>query len=156
MQIPLAPGGMRGLARCFTLQVTLGASLLSGLCHALVIAGIIGVGIQSLRTGQSLQFIWPILITTGLNYSVNIAIGALGLYRAGKSQLLWSVPFMPFYWLVLIVPSWMAIIDLFTDPYNWRKTTHGVTHMRPTTQSEVSIEQNTASSPLVITPSHLN
>lgn len=156
MQAPLAPGGAKGIARFFTLQITLGASLLSGLFHALIIAGVIGAALQSVRIGHNFHIPWPILITTVLSYSVNITIGALGIYRAGKPQLLWSVPFMPFYWLMLIVPSWIAVIDVFKSPHHWRKTAHGLTHMRPSKQSEISIDPNTPAQPLVITPSHLN
>ena len=131
MKAPFAPGKWHGAARLFTLQITLGASLLSGLFHSLIVAAVIGALLQSFLMGHALPLYPAIIGATLFCYAVNIAIGAVGICKAGKFQLLWAVPFMPFYWLVLIVPSWMAVSDLCLRPFHWRKTSHGLTHMQP-------------------------
>ncbi|WP_371396902.1 glycosyltransferase family 2 protein [Fretibacter rubidus] len=131
MKAPFAPGGRRGAAKLFTLQITLGASLLSGLFHSLIVAALIGALLHCIFTGQHPPLYPPIIGVTLFSYGVNIAIGAVGVCKAGKRQLLWAVPFMPLYWFVLIVPSWMAVTDLILRPFHWRKTSHGMTHMRP-------------------------
>ena len=131
MGSPLSGGWRRAL----TLQLTLGLSLLSVFFYAPVMValalwllaqalGVVSLGVPPLFLGA-----------LGFSLLCGMAVGALGAWRAGKRDLLWSVATMPVYWLLLFPPLCRAIWELRTNPYYWHKTEHGVTGARPKTPS---------------------
>ncbi|MEM7728154.1 MAG: glycosyltransferase family 2 protein [Pseudomonadota bacterium] len=127
MNAPLSGGWRRALM----LQLTLGVSLLSVLFYApvlltlslLLVAGAMGI---------TDAVVPPVYIATfGTSILCGMAAGAVGAVRAGKPRLLWQVPFMPLYWLLLFPPLMQAIVELQTRPFHWHKTEHGVTGAPP-------------------------
>ena len=125
-----APGA-GGWRRALMLQLTIGLSLLSVAFFAPVmlalalwvladLSGIVDGGLRPLFLGA-----------LGLSLCAGMAVGALGAVRVGKPHLLWSVPVMPLYWLLMFPPLLRAFRELRTDPYRWHKTEHGVTGARP-------------------------
>jgi cellulose synthase/poly-beta-1,6-N-acetylglucosamine synthase-like glycosyltransferase len=136
MDQPLAPGGMRGLKRQLTLQLTLGTVLLAGLLHTPICAGlVVWAGYHFLAEGH---FGLPdiVYISMGLGYGSGICLGIAGALRTKKPQLLLSVCLMPVYWLLLFVPAWRAVSELSTRPYYWSKTEHGLSNMTPHPKAE--------------------
>lgn len=127
MDQPFAPGGLAGLKRQLTLQLTLGTVLLAGLLHTPVCLGVLGwAGYQLVTTGTFT--LSPLLyLSLGLGYGSGLIIGLIGALRAGKPALIKSVPVMPLYWLLLFIPTWRAVYDYYKRPYYWSKTTHGLT-----------------------------
>ena len=71
----------------------------------------------------------PPIYLSALGFSLfsGMAISGLGAIRAGQRHLLWHLPFMPLYWLILFPPLIQAIIEMRTRPFHWHKTAHGVT-----------------------------
>ena len=131
MRAPLAPGGLRGLARFFTLQLTLGLTLISALFHLPVMAG---VGIYCLYqslSGAPIYIPIPFLVSLGISYGAGMTIGVVGALRAQKPALLLSVPFMPFYWFALCAPTLRALWELRRNPFHWHKTEHGISPLQP-------------------------
>ena len=127
MQAPFAPGGLRGAARFFTLQLTLGLTIINALFHLPVMAGA-GVYILYLKiAGQTVNIPAPFIISLCLSYGAGMYIGAEGAIRSGKPALLLSVPFMPLYWFALCAPTLRALWELKRNPFHWHKTEHGVT-----------------------------
>lgn len=123
---PFLPRGFRGIARFFTLQLTLGLTLMSAFFHlpALLIFTIIWA--SKFISGQSFHVPLPFWVSLGVSYSIGILIGIVGAIRAGKPHLIPSALFMPFYWLALFPPALQALWDLRRRPYHWHKTQHGV------------------------------
>ena len=57
---------------------------------------------------------------------VFIAIGVAGCCRRRCFRLLpWAV-LMPFYWLLISLGAWKGLWQLFTKPFYWEKTRHGL------------------------------
>lgn len=126
MRAPFAPGGFRGFARFFTLQLTLGLTLVSALFHLPVMAGVGIYCFHQYLAGQAIQIPMPFLLSLAISYGAGMMIGAVGALRAGKPALLLSVPFMPLYWFALCAPTLRAFWELRRNPFHWHKTEHGV------------------------------
>ncbi|MGB3456255.1 MAG: glycosyltransferase family 2 protein [Litorimonas sp.] len=127
MNAPLSGGWRRALM----LQLTLGVSLLSVAFFAPVVVGLTllllagALGVTDVRVP-------PVyLLTLGFSMVCGMSAGALGAVRAGQPRLLWHVPLMPLYWMLLFPPLVRAIAELRTRPFHWHKTEHGVTGAPP-------------------------
>lgn len=57
----------------------------------------------------------------------------LGMKRRGLFALSGWLLTMPFYWLLLTLAAWWALLDLLRNPFHWHKTEHGLarTSRRP-------------------------
>lgn len=131
MHAPFAPGGFRGLARFFTLQLTLGLTLISALFHLPVMAGVSLYCLYQYLSGAPIHIPAPFLASLAISYGAGMLIGCVGAVRAGKPALLLSVPFMPFYWFALCAPTLQALWELRSNPFHWHKTEHGVSPQMP-------------------------
>jgi glycosyltransferase XagB len=49
----------------------------------------------------------------------------LGAVRRKAWGLLWAVPFIPVYALLISIAAWWALLDWMVSPYHWHKTEHG-------------------------------
>jgi hypothetical protein len=49
-----------------------------------------------------------------------------GLSRRGMRGVAWVLLTIPVYWMLLSIAAWRALIQLFTAPYYWEKTEHGL------------------------------
>ncbi len=126
MARPLAPNGIKGLSRFFTLQLTLGITLLSSLFYAPVVMGLPIIGFILLWAGVPLDISLTYGLTFAFSMSIGCLIGAVGAYRAKKPNLIKSVVFMPIYWLLVFSPLLRAIKELRGQRFHWHKTRHGV------------------------------
>jgi len=127
MRAPFAPGGVRGFMRFFTLQLTLGLTLISALFHLPVMAGVFIFGLYQYLSGQPIFIPMPFLVSLGVSYGAGMIIGIIGALRSKKPALCLSVPFMPIYWFALCAPTLRALWELRRTPFHWHKTNHGVT-----------------------------
>ncbi len=131
MRAPFAPGGWQGIARFFTLQLTLGLTLISALFHLPVMSGVAIYCLIQYLSGASPNIPAPFIASLAISYSAGMLIGAIGAIRAGKPSLLLSIPFMPLYWLALCAPTIRALWELRGNPFHWHKTEHGITPLIP-------------------------
>ncbi len=131
MRAPFAPGGVQGLARFFTLQLTLGLTLLSALFHFPVMAAAGIYCLYQYMAGAPIAIPLPFIISLGISYGAGMIIGAVGAVRAKKLALLMSVPFMPLYWFALCGPTLRALWELRSNPFHWHKTEHGISTLPP-------------------------
>jgi cellulose synthase/poly-beta-1,6-N-acetylglucosamine synthase-like glycosyltransferase len=112
-------------------QAFMGGILLSMLVHPIFY---IVVGLQiwqghlfmPMETAIGIWFWWIASINLALGYSTSILVGALSVVRRGRWRLALSSLAMPFYWLLISVAGYRAIIQLARRPYIWEKTKHGV------------------------------
>ena len=140
MNAPLS-GGWR---RVVMLQLTLGVSLLSIAFYApvLLFLGLWSVG----HAAGVVEAELPRVFLGALGFSLlsGMAVGALGAWRSGQRRLLWHVPFMPLYWLLLFPPLLVALWELRSNPFHWHKTEHGVTGARPDDPDDPSAPSDAA------------
>lgn len=120
-----------GWRRALMLQLTLGLSLMSVLFYAPVILYLSLYAFASMS--GVIEGPMPSLYLGALGYSLvcGMAVGAVGAIRAGQKRLLFHVPLMPIYWLLLFPPFMAALYELRTRPFHWHKTEHGVTAAPP-------------------------
>ncbi len=126
MRAPFMPSGFRGIVRFFTLQLTIGLTLISAMFHLPALLFFAALWAHQWVSGQPVHIPLPFLLSLGISYSVGILIGMVGAVRARKPYLVVSAVFMPLYWLALFPPTLQAIWDLRRRPFHWHKTEHGV------------------------------
>ena len=54
-----------------------------------------------------------------------IGLPAIGLRRRGLLRLWPYLPLLPFYYALVSVAAWLALVELAVDPFKWNKTKHG-------------------------------
>ena len=126
MAKPFAPGGIRGILRFFTLQLTLGITLLSILFYTPVVLGLPIFALALWWVSVPLDIGLAYSLTFIFSISIGCLIGMVGAHRAGKEKLIRSALSMPFYWLLLFAPAIRAISELKGKRFLWHKTRHGV------------------------------
>jgi hypothetical protein len=55
-----------------------------------------------------------------------MAVGFLAARRRGYRGLLLQVLLMPFYWLLIPVAAYRAVLQFMTARFEWEKTEHGL------------------------------
>ena len=123
MRSPLQGGWRRALM----LQFTLGASLLAIFFYAPLVLILLLHSLTRMLGWHDLDLPYLYIGTLAFSCICGVILGAAGAIRAHKLRLLWHVPFMPVYWLLLFPPLIQALIELRTNPFYWHKTEHGVT-----------------------------
>lgn len=141
MSAPFAPGGIEGLKRFFILQFTIGLTLLNGFFHLPILLFIAYILIRQLMDGTALYIPLPFLFSLFFCYFFGIFIGFIGAVRAKKPKLIFSILWMPLYWLALFFPTVHALWELGTRPFFWHKTLHGV-RRRATKLGNVNSDHN--------------
>lgn len=56
-----------------------------------------------------------------------ILIGVLACIKRKYYGLIWAALLMPFYWVLISIAAWKGFIQIFTKPFYWEKTIHGLT-----------------------------
>lgn len=111
-------------------QVMVGGTILSALVHPwfyVLLVGEILVGDPlalpaSLVTAPFWAVAWFSLVT---GYGAAMALALLAARSRGLTQLLWCVPLMPLYWLLISAAAYRALWQFVTAPFKWEKTEHG-------------------------------
>jgi len=113
------------------LQVIMGGVLLSVLvypvaCVALALTWALG-GFDGDPATRLDGWLWVVAL---MNLLVGILApmlaAAFAVARRGRLSLLASVPWMPFYWLMISIAGYRALTDLARRPFHWEKTRHGL------------------------------
>lgn len=72
---------------------------------------------------------WVYYVAAALLFMGNFVFMYLGLaasVRRGDDSLAAYALFLPFYWCLMSVAAWKGFIQLFTNPFYWEKTEHGI------------------------------
>jgi hypothetical protein len=56
----------------------------------------------------------------------------ISIRTAGQPGLVWVVPLLPVYWLMMSIAVVRAFVQLFVSPWHWEKTVHGLDRRDPT------------------------
>ena len=68
-----------------------------------------------------------------IGYGSAIIVAILGLQRIDLNHLIPYLLLLPIYWVLNSIAAVIAVFELFTRPYYWAKTKHGLTrHLRDT------------------------
>ena len=126
MSKPFAPGGLAGLLRFFTLQLTLGLTLLSVLFYAPIVLLLPLFALALWWVSVPLDIGLAYSLTFIFSISIGCLIGIAGAHRARKPCLIRSASMMPLYWLLLFEPAIRAFSELKHKRFHWHKTRHGV------------------------------
>lgn len=74
-------------------------------------------------------------------YVSTVTVGLMGLGRRRQLRSSWVLLLTPIYWLCLSIAAWRALVQLYTEPYRWEKTEHGLTRERQANAPPPSIVQ---------------
>ncbi|MFO7900445.1 MAG: glycosyltransferase [Planctomycetota bacterium] len=55
-----------------------------------------------------------------------VAVHVVACFRAGRPKLAGFGLLMPFYWVLISIAAWKGFFQLFTRPFYWEKTQHGL------------------------------
>ena len=56
-----------------------------------------------------------------------IGTGVAACFKRKNYDLIPAALCMPFYWMLISIAAWKGFIQIFTKPFYWEKTTHGLT-----------------------------
>lgn len=118
--------GVRGSLIFYLLMVGM---VVSSLVHPLFIA-LIGTALWMAPEGGIGNFLmaYPLfmfdVVTISLGYLAFAAIAWQTLPSQKLAALRGHLIFLPFYWLLISVAAWRALIHLFIKPHEWEKTPH--------------------------------
>jgi len=124
-----------GLVSAATFVALLGGTLLSALVHPVALGVVAWQAWQGDLMQRSGSTVSDALVAVS---AANLVLGyasamLLVLVSAIRRRALGLVPwiiFVPFYWLLISVAAYRALLQLLTDPHKWEKTEHGLSQRR--------------------------
>jgi hypothetical protein len=120
-----------GPAGFIVFQLMVGGSVLAPLVHP-IFAVVVAADLISGRLWSHDDSVfgtvlcWINLTTLLSGYLGSVLLGYFGLARRGLRRTAWALLLMPFYWGLLSLAAWRALIQLISNPYHWEKTEHGL------------------------------
>lgn len=120
-----------GFFRFVGFQFMIGGLILSPVAHLVFVATVIGAASVGLAgTLFDTAAIRAVFVLSIFNlvagYGVALALGLLAVADMKWTAARRSVLTMPVYWLGIAAAAFRAIVKLVTDPFEWEKTSHGV------------------------------
>jgi cellulose synthase/poly-beta-1,6-N-acetylglucosamine synthase-like glycosyltransferase len=116
-------------------QIMVGGTVLSALAHPwfyLLASMELGAGEFLARPGSI--FGWPFWLIAWFDlsagYLASMGLGLLAVQRRGYRALLWHIPLMPLYWLLISAAAYRALWQFMTARFEWEKTEHGLAARR--------------------------
>ncbi|HEY4203530.1 MAG TPA: glycosyltransferase [Xanthobacteraceae bacterium] len=124
--------GPRGF---LSLNVLVGGNVLTALACPIFFIGLAAhlasIALGNAPTGFLAGPLAPLHAAAILSgYLSTVAIGLMGLARRRQLRSSWVLLMTPIYWMYLSIAAWRALIQLYTEPYRWEKTEHGLTRER--------------------------
>jgi cellulose synthase/poly-beta-1,6-N-acetylglucosamine synthase-like glycosyltransferase len=119
-----------GLRAFFGFSILMGGVILSALIHPLVYAiaawtlwngtGLIGVP----ESGWGVVMWWLGAANLILAYVLGVALAVATTLRRHDARLAWHALFIPFYWMLVSLAAYRALVGLVWSPHHWQKTAH--------------------------------
>jgi len=114
-----------GLAGFAAFHLMVGGNVLAALVHPLFVATLLGAALSSDNRVSTVPVpLW--VIAAGVGYLSSATIAWLGLSRRGLLSSAWVLILTPLHWMLLSAAAWRALYQLFTAPFAWEKTEHGL------------------------------
>ena len=135
-----APNALRrdiGLANFLVMQAMMLGTTVSALLHPLFLALLAWDMADGTAFPRNPGLLQLLINGAGLailfsGYGIGMVLGVLAAIKLRSPRLLWSVPAMPLYWLLISIASWRAFWELIVSPHHWHKTEHGTARKRQT------------------------
>lgn len=122
MRQPLRLLRQLGPSRFLALQVLFASMLLSPFVHPFSIAMVMYAGFVP---GVMLSWLfWFGLAIFAMGYAVSIAVALCAARRSEHKGLVWSVGWLPIYWLLISVAAYAAVYERVFQQFRWNKTPH--------------------------------
>lgn len=122
--------GLRGFVG---FQVLIGGFTLSNLLHPLfyiaIAASLAAEAPADLRSGLNLTLFHGLVLVSG--YFFSIAAGMAAVSARGLASLFVQTLMMPVYWALISIAGYKALWQLFSNPFHWEKTEHGISRIQP-------------------------
>ena len=118
--------GWRGL---MSLQLFLGGSVLSALVNPLLWATFVGSCVFAARDETTFAWHTPTSISAMGLLAGNAVLTWLAIAAPKRRGWIHLAPYgftVSFYWLLISVAAWRGLLQLFTRPFHWEKTEHGL------------------------------
>lgn len=125
MRRPQLAIGQMGWLRFMSMQLTLGAAILSAIVHGPWALWLLAA---LFLPGMSLQPVF--IVCVGLAYGAGFLMALLAPGRKGVGRLMLALS-LPIYWPLQTIAMGRAIYGLFRRPHFWAKTPHGNEPARP-------------------------
>lgn len=130
-----------GLWPFLGLQFMLASMILSALVHPWFYVGLtrdLALGGKAFAAafgetsgGSDGWLLWLASWNLVAGYASAMLLGAVAVARRRRAWLVWSVLLLPFYWLLVSLAAYRALIQLVTAPHHWEKTPHAARAARP-------------------------
>jgi cellulose synthase/poly-beta-1,6-N-acetylglucosamine synthase-like glycosyltransferase len=131
MRKPAQLGRETGWPSFAVFQVLIAGMLLSSLCHPIVIGFLVYLTWMMLQESTHVDnwlafwlFACDIINIFG-SYAVFIALGRNRMGASERRAVGRHWVYVPFYWLIMSLAAWRALLELRTNPFSWSKTPHG-------------------------------
>ena len=90
----------------------------------------LSLAIGKLMAQPESVFGWPFWLIAWFDlsagYLASMGLGFLAVQRRGYRALLWHIPLMPIYWLLISAAAYRALWQFMTARFEWEKTEHGL------------------------------
>jgi glycosyltransferase XagB len=117
-----------GFKQFLGFQIFIGMQTLSYICLPFIMLSFIYLGIaenDDILYPKITNFIWITGIANiVINFIMHLIISIIITYRNSWSNMLKSTLLYPFYFIIHIIASYMALYQLCTNPHYWEKTEH--------------------------------
>ncbi|MBL0372477.1 glycosyltransferase [Rhizobium sp. KVB221] len=128
MRQPRKLSGELGPAGTLVFHVMITGMLLSALGHPLIV-GFVALAIwRLLNIGFSTPLEQMLLALDSFNtfgsYVLFVAMGYKAMSMDERRRVGDKWRYVPLYWLLISLAAWRALIELYTNPFLWRKTPH--------------------------------
>jgi ABC-type branched-subunit amino acid transport system permease subunit len=119
-----------GFARTLGFHLYLGGLILSALVHplfylAIAADAVLDIGPASFGATFGPALWWLSVCNLVAGYLAAIVIGAVSARRRGHCFHIAAL-LMPIYWMLISLAAYRALWQLYSDPYLWEKTPHGL------------------------------
>ena len=86
------------------------------------------------------QLFCPVAIMLFIANFVFILLGLMSCQKRGMWDLFPFAILVPFYWILISIAAIKGFYQLFTNPWYWEKTMHGLSQPEPQAQSQAPVE----------------
>ena len=135
MRQPLRLMGELGVRRWLGLQAVLGGVLVSAFAYPVALAllagqAALGTTLHPAVTLAGNLVWWLAVFNLVCGFASAMMLVVLTAVRARAWALVPLTLLLPFYWLLVSLAAYRALLQLVRDPFRWEKTEHGLAHAR--------------------------
>ncbi len=127
------PGKLRremGFKAFAIFQLLIGGMLVSSLGHPLIMLFLLRTSMTMLHAPtEAVSFFDMMMFVIDFgnilgSYAIFLLLGTAAMIEPEKRRIGWRWLTVPFYWMLVSVAAWRAVVELRTNPFHWHKTPH--------------------------------